>query len=149
MTQRNGKISHLLEELILLKWPHCSKQSTDLMWSLLNFPWHFSQNQKKIILKFICNHKRPRLAKAILKKKNNTRDLTLPGFRQYYKAIVIKWHGTKTFWYKNWHMEQNTELRYKPTYLAKSKRERERYTQLNTEFQRIARRDKKTFFNEH
>ena len=46
-------------------------------------------------------------------------------------------------------MEQNTELRYKPTYLAKSKRERERYTQLNTEFQRIARRDKKTFFNEH
>ena len=31
---------------------------------------------------------------------------------------------------------------------AKSKRERERYTQLNAEFQRIARRDKKAFFNE-
>ena len=45
-------------------------------------------------------------------------------------------------------MEQNTELRSKPTYLAKSKGEKERYTQLNTEFQRIARRDKKTFFNE-
>ena len=30
----------------------------------------------------------------------------------------------------------------------KSKGERERYIQLNTEFQRTARRDKKTFFNE-
>ena len=30
----------------------------------------------------------------------------------------------------------------------KSKGERKRYTQLNTEFQRIARRDKKAFFNE-
>ena len=32
---------------------------------------------------------------------------------------------------------------------AKSKGERERYTQLNAEFQRIARRDKKAFINEH
>ena len=31
---------------------------------------------------------------------------------------------------------------------AKNKGERERYTQLNAEFQRAARRDKKTFFNE-
>ena len=31
---------------------------------------------------------------------------------------------------------------------AKGKRERERYTQLNAKFQRIARRDKKAFFNE-
>ena len=31
---------------------------------------------------------------------------------------------------------------------VKSKGERERYTQLNAEFQRIARRDKKVFFNE-
>ena len=31
---------------------------------------------------------------------------------------------------------------------AKSKGERERYTQLNAEFQRIAQRDKKAFFNE-
>ena len=31
---------------------------------------------------------------------------------------------------------------------VKSKGEKERYTQLNAEFQRIARRDKKAFFNE-
>ena len=31
---------------------------------------------------------------------------------------------------------------------AKSKREKERYTHLNAEFQRIARRDKKAFLND-
>ena len=31
---------------------------------------------------------------------------------------------------------------------AKSKGEKERYTQLSAEFQRIARRDKKAFFND-
>ena len=31
---------------------------------------------------------------------------------------------------------------------AKGKGERERYTQLNAEFQRVARRDKKAFLNE-
>ena len=31
---------------------------------------------------------------------------------------------------------------------AKRKRERERHSQLNTEFQRIARKDKKAFLNE-
>ena len=38
----------------------------------------------------------------------------------------------------------NTEERRE----AKNKGEKERYTQLNAEFQRIARRDKKAFFNE-
>ena len=32
---------------------------------------------------------------------------------------------------------------------VKGKGERERYTQLNAEFQRIARRDKMAFFNKH
>ena len=31
----------------------------------------------------------------------------------------------------------------------KSKREKERYTHVNAEFQRIARRDKKAFFSDH
>ena len=32
---------------------------------------------------------------------------------------------------------------------AKRKGERERYTQMDAEFQRTARRDKKAFFSEH
>ena len=32
---------------------------------------------------------------------------------------------------------------------AKGKGEKERYTHLNAEFQRVTRRDKKAFFNDH
>ena len=32
---------------------------------------------------------------------------------------------------------------------AKDKKEKERYTHLNAEFQRIARRDKKAFLSDH
>ena len=33
-----------LGELMLLKWPYYTKQSIDLILSLSNYPWHFSQS---------------------------------------------------------------------------------------------------------